>query len=181
MDLRNLLASGNYNPGKVLKTVISLSAVLLIVWLFLVSRMELDNNIHSDPASVERTDSLRASLSDGQPSPLTSDEESPNIFMNAVTTFIVLGTILIIVLLFLKKGKGQFSAPRLQEIEGYMLGQGAQIKVIEMNQEVWVIGLTSSQINLLHRYPKDEWKGGIDVPKGSDDTFYTMFKKKISK
>lgn len=183
MDLKNFLASTQQNPRKILKVVVSLSAVLLVIWLFLVSRMELSETVSTDPQSVERTDSLRSALNRGKGNQVqeTNQESSPNIFMNAFTTFIVLGTILIIVLIFMKKGNGQISNKELKEIEGYVLGQGAQIKVVEMNEEIWVIGITSSQINLLHRYTKDEWKYQVENPTetGNDNSFYNLFKKKL--
>lgn len=181
MDLRNILASTQQNPRNILKIVVSLSVVLLVIWLFLVSRMELETSVKSDPQSISRTDSLRAALNGGNRPQETTEETSPNIFMNAFTTFIVLGTILIIVLIFMKKGNGHISNKQLKEIEGYVLGQGAQIKVIEMNEEIWVIGVTSSQINLLHRYEEDEWRQKIErsSESGTDNSFYNLFKKKL--
>lgn len=181
MDLRNFLASTQQSPKNILKIVISLSVVLLVIWLFLVSRMELNGSVSTDPQSVERTDSLRSALSGGNQSQETNQESSPNIFMNAFTTFMVLGTILVIVLIFMKKGNGQTINKQLNEIEGYVLGQGAQIKVVEMNDEIWVIGITSSQINLLHRYNEDEWKykNEISSESGADNSFYNLFKKKL--
>lgn len=183
MDLRNFLASTQQNPRSILKVVVSLSVVLLVIWLFLVSRMELNETVSTDPQSVERTDNLRESLNNGRASRVqeTDQESSPGIFMNAFTTFIVLGIILILVLFFMKKGNGQIKNRQLNEIEGYVLGQGAQIKVIEMNEEIWVIGITSSQINLLHRYSKDQWKDKMETPSehGNDNNFYNLFKKKL--
>jgi len=90
-----------------------------------------------------------------------------------------LGTILIIVLIFMKKGKGQSSNKQLKEIENYVLGQGAQIKVIALNEEVWVMGITSTQINLLHRYSKEEWKHQVDHQTEADKSFYHVFKNKL--
>ena len=180
MDLRSLLASSQQNPKNILKVVISLSVVILVIWVFLVSRMELGvNGNTSDAQSVERTDSLRSALNRDSQFQGERDEDSPNIFMNALTTFLVLGAILIIVLVFMKKGNGRMTNKQLKELEGYVLGQGAQIKVVVMNDEVWVLGITSSQINLLHRYSKEEWKQQIDPQTGTDKSFYKMFKNKL--
>lgn len=179
MDLRNFLASTQQNPAKILKIVVSLSVVLLVIWLFMVSRMELNESINTDSQKIERTDSLRSALNRDNRSQEPVEGSSPNIFMNAVTTFMVLGVILIIVLIFIKKGNGQISNKQLKEIEGYVIGQGAQIKVIEMNEEVWVIGLTASQINLLHRYTRDEWKHDVGNTAEYENSFYNLFKKKL--
>jgi len=180
MDLRSFLASTQQHPKKILKVVISLSVVLLVIWLFLVSRMELGvTGNTSDAQTVERTDSLRTALNRDSQFQGEREENPPNIFMNAFTTFLVLGTILIIVLIFIKKGKGQSSNKQLKEIENYVLGQGAQIKVIALNEEVWVMGITSTQINLLHRYSKEEWKHQVDHQTEADKSFYHVFKNKL--
>jgi len=179
MDLRNLLASSQVNPRKILKIVVSLSVVLLVMWLFMVSRMELNNTGGaSGPQMVERTDSLRTAIArDSRVS--ESERSSPNIFMNAFTTFVVLVVILAIVLILMRNRQGQVSDKQLKEVGEHVLGQGAQIKIIEINKEIWVIGVTSSQVNLLHRYPKEGWKVKIDYPDETDKSFYNIFKSKI--
>jgi len=179
MDLRKFLASSQINPRKILKVVVSLSVVLLVMWLFMVSRMELnDTDRGSGPHKIERTDSLRTSIArDNQVS--ESDRSSPNIFMNAFTTFVVLIVILTIVLIFMKNRQGPVSEKQLKELGEHILGLGAQIKIIEMNEEIWVIGVTTSQVNLLHKYSKADWKEKIDLPEETDKSFYNIFKSKI--
>ena len=39
----------------------------------------------------------------------------------------------------------------------HILGHGAQLKFVEVNNEVWVLGLTAGSLNLLHRVAKSEW------------------------
>ncbi|MCH8557592.1 MAG: flagellar biosynthetic protein FliO [Balneolia bacterium] len=177
MDLRKILSSTSASPQQVLKIVISVSVVLLVGWLFLVSRMELDTGSRSSsPEITERTDGLRNSIS---PEGMHEDVSSPNIFMNALSTFLLLVVVLIVVLILTKKWQAKDSGEELNKIGEHVIGQGAQLKILEMNEEIWVLGVTSSQVNLLHRYPKSEWKGTIKPVKKTDSNFYKLLKNKI--
>ena len=179
MDLRKFLESTQANPRKILKIVVSISVVLLVMWLFMVSRMELTETSRSaDPQTIERADSIRTAIARNSRTPAAEDRRSPNIFMNAFTTFIVMIVILVIVLILVRNRQAQAPQSRLKEIGEHMLGQGAQIKIIEMNEEIWVIGVTSANVNLLHRCPKENWKEKTDIPEAPEKSFYHIFKSK---
>ncbi len=177
MDLRNIISSSNLKPGQILKVVISISVVLLVVWLFMISRMELsDQHSTSGAQTIERTDNLRNSISENSN---TQKTRSSNIFQNAFTTFIVLLFILVIVFLITKNWQNKHSSQDLIKIAEHVVGQGAHLKVIEINNEVWVIGVTSSNVNLLHRYSKDEWN---DLPiqrEDKENSFKSIFNSKL--
>lgn len=58
---------------------------------------------------------------------------------------------------YAKKKKVDTSDQDIREITQHVIGQGAQLKILEINDEVWVLGITANAVNLLHRYPKSEW------------------------
>ena len=46
------------------------------------------------------------------------------------------------------------------------IAPGQNLQIVEVNNEIWVLGVTGSSINLLHRYDRDEWDGPVQ-PIGS--------------
>ncbi len=179
MDLQKLLESSRQSPKKILKIVIAVSIVMLVMWLFMVSRMELNETSRpADSESVERTESLRTAITrDGQESG-GPDRQAPNIFMNALTTFVIMVVILVIVLIWVRSRQGKTPQRHLKEVGQHLLGQGAQIKIIEMNEEIWVLGVTNANVNLLHRYDKKNWKEKIETAEVPEKSFYDLFKSK---
>ncbi|TVQ66284.1 MAG: hypothetical protein EA360_06590 [Balneolaceae bacterium] len=187
MDLRQLLSSSTVSPRSVLKIVISISVVLLVMWLFMVSRMQLDNQRSADRAidRIERSDTLRVAFrGESRPSErpdLAESEQKPNIFFNAVTTFFVLLSILAIVWVWIrKKGTVQSTDKQGLVIREQSLGQGAMIRIIELNEEIWVLGVTASNVNLLHRYSREQWKErdrSSTSERVDENSFLDFFKK----
>ena len=65
MDFRQQLASSSSNPQKMLKIVISISVVMLLIWLFVVARMDYTappKPQQSQSARQVQVDSLRSAL-----------------------------------------------------------------------------------------------------------------------
>lgn len=194
MDLRQYITPGSVDPQKILKIVLSVSIIMLVIWLFMVSRMEFSGSgqpsgsaAAADTASVERTESIRALLNEGaapaEEAPAEERSSSSSIFLNAFTTFVVMMGLLAGVWFWSwSKSRSDASSGRrreLREMNSHMIGQGAQIKIVEMNGEVWVLGVTSENINLLHRYPADEWTEELPAPDENDEgSFYNVFKNK---
>lgn len=198
MDFKSILSQSSKKPTSILKMVLGFSAVLLVIWMFLASRMEMTATERSTNPEVElRTKGLKASLMEAEVAdsaeaavPAVSEEkaakqEQKSVFKNAFTTFSVLVVLLALVWLWVKRK----SNPSTQSMNGrdlgeYVLGQGAQLKFVEINNEVWVMGLTAGSLNLLHRIPKDEWaenegiKETAELAKSSGDfkSLYKMFK-----
>lgn len=178
------------DPQKILKIVLTFSVVILVMWLFMVSRMEFTGGSGSGSSgsgtqegiSVERADSLRTILNRERGDSAASDERSSGIFMNAFTTFIILVSILGVVW-FWSKTKGSTAPKRrreLKEMGAHSLGNGAQLKIVELNGEIWVMGVTQQSVNLLHRYSKDEWneeKEPFEVPSEDDNSFSAIFRR----
>lgn len=129
------------------------------MWLLMVSQMETGNTPvnTSDTVSQSRADSLKNVLSESDGGRYTSDERSGNIFMNAFTTFLILTTILGVVWLWSRAKPQTKDKKEFAELGSQLLGQNAQLKIIEINNEVWVMGVTAHSVNLLHRYDKEEW------------------------
>lgn len=179
MDLKHYLSSSSGNPRQILKIVLSFAVIMLVLWLFMISRMDYGEETSSIPATQERTESLRSALNQTQAGESQSENRTPNIFLNAFTTFMVLIALLGLVWLWSRKKSQLGKEQELLEIGGHMLGQGAQLKIVEINKEIWVIGVTSGSVNLLHRYPKSEWSGQIKQPESEEKSFYQIFRGKI--
>lgn len=181
MDLRQFLSSSSVSPQKILKIVLSVSVVLLFMWLFMVSRMEYTNTSEPENPAVQeaRTDSLRSLLNqrDEEEAVSRSDEKSSNIFLNAFTTFLILVTLLGVVW-FWSRNNQTGDNRKTREVDRHMLGQGAEMKIVEVNEEIWVLGVTSGSVNLLHRYQKSEWKEQLTKPDTDDRTFHKIFSSK---
>lgn len=178
MDLKNYLSSSSADPKQILKIVLAFAVVMLVLWLFMVSRMDFRGGIETADSRVHvESDSTRSAITQYEGRPQRSGQDSPNIFFNAFTTFAVLLGLLGIVWLW-TRSKEQ-SAPKksdLNELGGQMLGQGAQLKILEINNEIWVMGITANSVNLLHRYSQDEWIEQKDVEKPKKENgFYKMF------
>ncbi len=179
IDVRQYMASGK--PRNILGFVISLAVVMLVLWLFVVSRMDYQSNDAPDPnttaASQERIDSVRVMM--GRTDTVVVEEDrSSNIFFNALTTFVVLLILLGGVWLWSRKklGSSTTKGTYFRDIGEHAIGPGQQLKVIEINNEIWVLGVGADSVTLLHRYPKDQWKE--EIPAGHDHesrSFYDMF------
>lgn len=182
MNLRDLLASFSTDPRKVLNIVISISVVLLVVWLFMMSRMELDSSSAGktlNPVAQEQADSL--SRSEGSRDQLvgTAQRESSGLTFNTFLTFLILLALLGIVWFWSGKKDRMTSERSCKVIGGQVLGQGAQLKIVEINNEIWVIGVTSGTVNLLHRYPKEEWSGPMEKLNSGQNSFKKIFKREM--
>lgn len=184
MDFKKFLSSGSSDPKKILTAVLGFAAVMLVLWLLIVSRMDFSTS--GSTASVEerqRADSLRSAITqnDGQPQRMRedADEEAPNIFFNAFTTFLVLLTLLGLVWFWSRSKGGETGGNKMtgmfEELGGQALGQGARLKVVEVNEEIWVMGVTENNVNLLHRYSREEWKVKADEAPQSESSFYKLF------
>ncbi len=165
MDLGKLISHSSGKPKNVLQIVLSVSVVLLVFWLFMVSRMELttSNSLVESEARIDSVQSVRSTLlneeSVTEPGETIAEQETSPIFQNALTTFIVMIGMLGLVW-WLSRRKASARAPQseVKEIDQFVLGQGAQLKFIEVNGEIWVLGVSPQVLNLLHRIPKEEWK-----------------------
>ncbi|WP_340103525.1 flagellar biosynthetic protein FliO [Rhodohalobacter sp. 8-1] len=181
MDFKKYLSSGSTDPKQILKFVLGFAAVMLVLWLVMVSQMDFTGSGGpSTPEDRMRADSLRSAISQDsvQVQPRESEEESPDIFFNALTTFLILITLLGLVWIW-TRSKGNSPQQRsnmFNEVGGQMLGQGAQLKVIEINDEIWVMSVTEGSVSLLHRYAKEDWKGKIEHGEPIESSFYKMFK-----
>lgn len=176
MDIRNYISKSD-NPHKVLKSVIGISVILLLIWLIMISRMDFNQNSkHADPAKQEQADSIRALVNQGVEEPDDQRSSSSGIFMNALTTFLIMATILILVWLWVRKQTDDPQKKTFTEITDHTLEADKKLKVLEINNEVWVLAVSADAVTLLHRYPEGEWK---ELPVGtesSQSTFYKMFR-----
>lgn len=192
MDFTKILSQSKKKPQNVLKIVLAFAAALLVIWMFLVSRMEFSatERASSSPEVIERTEGLKSSLkkekTEVQPvSPEKAEAETDNAFQNAFTTFLVMMGMLGLVWFWSRKKSGSTQIKQdSRDLGEHILGQGAQLKFVEINNEVWVMGMTAGSLNLLHRIPKSEWNENegleeiAEVKNGSADfkSLYKMFR-----
>ncbi|MDI6402796.1 hypothetical protein QLX67_12380, partial [Balneolaceae bacterium ANBcel3] len=96
MDLRNYFPDSS--PQKLVGIAVAASAVLLLLWLFMVSRMEYEPPVVTetpeDVRAQERRESVRVMMGKDEVVP-AADERGSRLFMNAVTTFFVMMILLL--------------------------------------------------------------------------------------
>lgn len=160
MDVNKILNQSTKKPQSVLKIVLGIAVIMLVMWMFLISKMEVSGQTTPAAEGVTQTESIKSSLlQQDDPEKVTVREsESPDMFKKALPTFIIMMVILGGIWIWAKKkGKGTEAQGDVRDIGNYVLGQGSQLKFVEINHEVWVLGLTAGSVNLLHRVPKAEW------------------------
>lgn len=170
MNLTSLLNQSTKQPKTILRIVISISIGLLVLWIFLVSKMDVPSQrdsvlVKADTSTSTSITDLRSNLLGEKQSPQSSSQgrtavtdEEP-LFQNAFTTFFIMVVVLGSIWLWtIKKKKHTVKSDRdIKDISQHVIGQGVQLKILEINEEIWVLGVTSNSINLLHRYKKNEW------------------------
>ncbi len=161
-DWKNSPPSLPGDPKRFLKIVLSVSFGLLVLWVFVMAQTDSSERQAVSVEEQQRLDSLRQALgTDSQD--LSRQTESQGMFFNALTTFLVLGGLAIAFWWwYSRKYTTQNSlaagSPVAKVVGNQQIGMGQEIKVIEINEEYWVLGVSSQSVNLLHRYQKDEWK-----------------------
>lgn len=160
MDVNKILNQSTRKPQSILKIVLGIAVIMLVMWMFLISKMEVSGQSSPAVEGVAQTESIRSSLlQQEQPEKVTVREsDSPDMFSKALPTFIVMMIILGGIWIWAKKkGKGTGTQGDVRDIGNYVLGQGSQLKFVEINHEVWVLAITAGSVDLLHRVPKAEW------------------------
>lgn len=144
------------DPKKIVKYALAIGAGLLVLWIFVLAQTDSRDRSFS-VEEQQRIDSLRVALGrDIQP---IQESERTRMLPNAITTILILGgTILVFWFYFQKKSPPSSpSNPVFNVLSRQSLPGGQEIQVIEINDEYWVLGITHQQVNLLHRYKKEEW------------------------
>ncbi len=196
MNIANLLNHSTKDPKAILRIVISVSVGLLVLWIFLVSKMDVpskkntilvaaQDSVEQQATSVRNTllsnNNNSLEISTTEPEQI-AEEEQPAMFQNAFTTFLVMITLLGGLWAWSTKKKKKIDVKQsdINELSQHIIGQGTQMKVLEINNEIWVVGVTANSINLLHRYPKEEWKSKSTPTKQetemSESDFNSIFK-----
>lgn len=178
MDLRHFVTG---SPKNILSIIITVSVVLLLLWLLVIARMDYGSQTETtDPVDHDRLESVRTMKGEtGNEMPVV-DQRPSSLFTNAVTTFMVMIALLAIVWFWSKRRSGTMAEPgkRFNELDVHILGPGQFLKVMEINDEIWILGVGSGAVNLLHRYDKNEWKersAPIEQPV-ENQGFLKMFK-----
>lgn len=185
MDLRNKLSSLSVSPRKILKIVIGLSVVMLLMWLFTLSQIDYTEDTGGREVfqKEQQADSLSTAADDSTKSEAAEVNrygESSNMFSNGLVTFFVLIIILGLIWFWIDRSERSDSPKKGRELGSYALGEGVQLKIIRINNEIWILGVASSSVDLLHRYTEEEWKESEAEPQKADrDSFAKLFRSKI--
>lgn len=186
MNLRDKFSSLDVEPGKVLKIVIGLSVVLLLMWLITLSHIDYDegpdanNHVNSELKADSSAVAADSIYSKEESENMQAGDELSGIFSSGLLTFFVLLVILIMIWLWFDRKGSLGERADNRGLKTHILGEGAQLKIIRINEEVWVIGVTSSSVNLLHRYQKDEWKEKEPESEANgNDMFRKLFKSQL--
>lgn len=178
MDLRDKLSSLDVPPAKILKVVLALSVVLLLIWLLTLSHIDYNQGPNTNQfVNSEPVDTTLVSTETNKTTKVGSYDQSSGIFTNGLVTFFVLLVILIMVWVWLDRKQTGGSSGIDRQLDTESLGEGAQLKIIRLNNEIWVLGVTSSSVNLLHRYSENNWTEKTPNKNGgSGDKFRKLFK-----
>ncbi|MEL7833599.1 flagellar biosynthetic protein FliO [Fodinibius sp. Rm-B-1B1-1] len=188
MDLRDKLSSLDVPPSKILKIVLGLAVVLLLMWLFTLSHIDYNQGPDAEEyikANADSTEQVFSSnenkeITESKPNDVRSYEQSSGIFTNGLITFLVLLVVLIMVWFWVDRKQSGRSKTRGRELDSHVLGEGAKLKIIQINKEVWVMGVTSGSVNLLHRYSQEEWQEKNQEQGSEDkDLFRKLFKSQM--
>lgn len=184
MDLRDKFSSLAVSPQKILKIVIGLSLVLLLMWLFTLSRIDQRGEQGSSIIASGKQDNTAVikdkAASESQGVGPYGESGSGDMFSGGLLTFGVLLVILMGVWYWLDRKEAGSARDVQREIGSHILGERAQLKILQINGEVWVLGVTAETVNLLHRYPKSEWtETNPDELKAEGDKFSKIFRKKL--
>lgn len=168
MNLTSFLRKSNKKPKTILRIIISVSVGLLVLWIFLVSKMDLPSQRESVLVKADTSQSIieirNNILGDNKSSNKTNStieaatKQEP-IFQNPFTVFFVMITILGSIWLWSTKKKNNIVSydQDIKDISQHVICQGVQLNVCEINEEIWVLGVTTNSIKLLHKYQKNEW------------------------
>lgn len=184
MDLRDKLSSLDVPPSKILKIVLGLAVVLLLMWLFTLSHIDYNQGPDAKEYIKAKADStekiITSRKNNREPEDIRSYEQSSGVFTNGLITFLVLLVALIMVWFWVDRKQSGRPTGRGRELDSQVLGEGAKLKIIQINEEVWVVGVTSSSVNLLHRYSKEEWKEkNQEQDSKNKDLFRKLFKSQM--
>jgi len=185
LDWKNLQQMPASNSKKILKFSVSLGITLLVIWIFVLAQTGNDQYALK-PQEQARMDSLHAAVTQNAGS--LQREESVSLFSHALPVFFVLIIILGGIWFWGRKNAGRRGPTLFKVLGSQPLGNGQELKVIQINHEIWVIGITGQEITLLRSYAADDWDANIDMDTkvnsdlGSiraDQSFMSVFKEKL--
>lgn len=186
-DWKNSPPSVPGDPKKFLKLVLAISFGLLVLWVFVMAQTERSERQAVSVEDQQRLDSLRQALGTEEGERPVQQTDSQGMFFNALTTFLILGGLgLAFWWWYSRKLTGNQSTggvgsgPIAKVVGSQQIGMGQEIKVIEINDEYWVLGISSQSVSLLHRYQKSEWKAADSFPSAGTEKQDSSFSKILS-
>lgn len=163
--------------------VLGLSFILLLIWLLTLSYIDLGESSTGPQAFVNEQpmDSVSTATNGASAKPSTekSNSRSPALFSNGLIIFFVLAASLVVIWFWFERKGTNTPVGFRREIDSLPLGEGANMKIMMINEEVWVVGTTASSVNLLHRYPKEDWKEKMADEEDAPKSFTTLFRDKL--
>ena len=145
---------------RMLNTAIALSAVLLVIWVFML-QMKQPNTTSQDFAAADSTrdtrlDSLRLALGSDFPSAQRAEEDA-SATDGVLITFLLLASAVGGLWWFTRKQRHQHPTKQpgfMKEVARQEIQPGQELVVMEFNNEYWFMGSSAQGTQLMHRIPK---------------------------
>ncbi|MEX1136563.1 MAG: flagellar biosynthetic protein FliO [Balneolales bacterium] len=174
------------DPRKTLRFVIGLSFTLVVLWVMVL--IQTETGPQDDYVDIDSLDTTTAAAYENQaegsilPQPPT-EENSPAVPVRSILLIsLVLGGGVLLYSAYLKSGKAtgteQNSSLQLKVKNKIEVAPGQTIAVVQVHNEIWVIGSTAQGVNVLKRFDKKEWpqeEVNGTYPKGVDKGFSEIF------
>lgn len=147
---------------RMLNTAIALSAVLLVIWVFMLQMKEPTNTsqdfAEADSTRDTRLDSLRLALGSDFPSAQRAEEDA-SATDGVLLTFILLASAVGGLWWFTRKQRQlPTSKPSgfMKEVARQEIQPGQELIVMEFNNEYWFMGSSAQGTQLMQRIPKND-------------------------
>jgi flagellar biogenesis protein FliO len=145
------------NTKRYFNLVVALGATLLVIWVFVMSQTQTSGPDYEEytPEQQARVDSLRQAL--GRDVSIQQNDPNQNMWDNMLWVIIILGGGLA-VLWWWNRGNTETKELTFTVVGQFDLGPGQSLKIVDMGDEFWVLGVTSNSVNLLEKWTAEQWE-----------------------
>ncbi|MEX0779607.1 MAG: flagellar biosynthetic protein FliO [Balneolales bacterium] len=191
MDLEKLNQQIKNDPRKTLRFVIGLSFTLVVLWVMILIQTETgpqDGYVNIDSLSTGAEPAYRNQPEGSSVTQSQTEEEFPVPVRSILLAALVIGGGVLLYSVYLKSGKAtgtEENGPLNLKIHNKIeVAPGQTIAVVQVHNEIWVIGSTAQGVNVLKQFDKHEWpqeKLKNTYQNGIDKGFSEMFNRKKRK
>lgn len=156
------------------RSAIAFGAILLVIWVWVISQ---SSSTSSTPYTTEeraRVDSLRKVLNkDALP---IAAEDEPNLFSNAFPVFVLLGGSLLVLWWWFGRKSPELQGGFAKTLAVQEVQPGYSIAVVEMLDELWIMGMAGNSMELLEKRPLEDKTRFINEGSGEPQSFSSVLK-----